>query len=127
MLIPNLETLTSYKKEFLDYLNKKNILAQGPVAMIQEALYSHNPARFQNALKQLLYQSIRNNSQSGDEYYQILLTGLMVLTEEYYLVDFVSETKPDLCSIQMTAKSDPLPDVRIEINAGKTVKLLYSK
>ena len=55
------------------------------------------------------------------------LTGLMVLTEEYYLVDFVSETKPDLCSIQMTAKSDPLPDVRIEINAGKTVKLLYSK
>lgn len=127
MLIPNLETLTSYKKEFLDYLNKKSILAQGPVAMIQEALYSHNPARFQNALKQLLYQSIRNNNQSGDEYYQILLTGLMVLTEEYYLVDFVSDTKPDLCSIQMTAKSDPLPDVRIEINAGKTVKLLYSK
>ena len=127
MLIPNLETLTSYKKEFLDYLSKKNILAQAPVAMIQEALYARNPSRFQNSLKQLLYQSIRNNSSSGDEYYQILLTGLMVLTEEYYLVEFGLESKGDLCSIQMTSRSEPLPDVRIEINAGKTVKLLYSK
>ena len=126
MLIPNLETLANVKREFLTYLNEKKIMAPSPASMIQDALYSRNAPHFQNALKQLLYQSIRSNPAPGDDYYQSLLSGLMVLTEDYYTVQINMQGK-DTYVITMTQKSDFLPGVRIEISAGKTIKLLYSK
>ncbi|MCR5161820.1 MAG: AAA family ATPase [Lachnospiraceae bacterium] len=127
MLIPNLETLAEFKKQFTNYLSEKKIMAPGPAAMIQEALYSKNAVRFQSALKQLLYQSIKSNGNPADEYYQTLLTGLMVLTEGYYTVDIESDAKGDNYNIRLTPEADFLHGVRIEIIAGKTVKLLYSR
>ena len=124
---PNKEVSFICRKELLSFLKDEQIIAAAPALLLQDAIYTHNAPRFQQALKQLLYQSIRNNKEPGEAYYQSLFTGLMLLSEEAYSIE-EAPAAPDNYELQLIPLAeDGMPEVKIEIKAGKTVKLLYSK
>ena len=124
---PNKEVSIICRKELLSYLKDEQIIAPAPALLLQDAIYNHNASRFQQALKQLLYQSIRSNKEPGEAYYQSLFTGLMLLSEEAYSI-VEAPAAPDNFELQLIPLNDEgMPEVKIEIKAGKTVKLLYSK
>ena len=123
---PNKEVSLCCRKELLNHLKEAQIIPAAPALLLQDSIYNRNGTRFQQALKQLLYQSIRSNKEPGDEYYQSLFTGLMLLTEECYTI---TEDTPssDTYELKLFTDTEGMPAVKIEIKAGKTVKLLYSK
>ena len=123
---PNIEVTQCCRRELLNYLKENQTIAPAPALQLQDAIYRKNISRFQQALKLLLYQSIRSHKEPNEEYYQSLFTGLMVLTEETYKVE-EEPGGPDSYELVLVPKAEPMPEVRIEIKAGKTVKLLYSK
>ena len=122
---PNTEVTLFCRKELLNYFQEHQTIASAPALQLQDAIYARSTPRFQQALKQLLYQSIRNHTESNEEYYQSLFTGLMMLTEECYDVTD-SGVAGENYDIHMVPKIELMPEVKIEIKAGKTVKLLYS-
>ena len=126
-MMPNMNVITACKKEFLQYLTGNGILPKAPAATLQEALYNRDALYFQQSLKQLIYQSVRDNSSSTQDFYQALITGLIVLTEEYYVITDVQDVSGDNYDIQLIPNTESLPGVKIEIKAGKTVKLFYTK
>ncbi len=127
-LIPSREFLTCCKKAFLQYLSDTDVLPAAPSSLLLDAMYNKDAVHFQLALKQLIYISIRGQGDSvTQEYYQTLLTGLMVLTEECYTISDVQDVAGDNYEILLSPANEALPSVKIEIRGGKTVKLLYSK
>ena len=126
LAFPNIEVTLCCRKELLSYLKEVQAIAAAPALQLEDALYTRSTGHFQKALKQLLYESIRNHKEPNDEYYQSLFTGLMILTEECYTV-IESDTAGDNYDLILKPKCEPMPEVKIEIKAGKTVKLLYSR
>lgn len=117
--IPNKEILSVYKKEILTKLIQRNSQLSSSAYKIQRAMFSNDAKLLQDSMQSFLYQTISFYDSSHENFYQGLLAGLLVLTDNTYWVTSNRESGSGRYDFQLKPKSRLLPGIIIEIKVAK--------
>ena len=115
--LPNKEISFVYNKEILQKLD--HIIPQASAISIQEALYTNNTQRLQDALCRLLLQSASCYDTVGENFYHGLMLGLCAMMDNRYIITSNRESGFGRYDISLRSRDLKLPGILIELKAGK--------
>ena len=115
--LPNKEISFVYSKEILSQL--ESIIPRSAAITIQEALYTMNIDALQNALGNILLQTISYHDAANEIFYHGLILGMCAVMDNSYRITSNREAGEGRFDIQLLPRNKRLPGILIELKAGK--------